>query len=383
MYTATGITLGEGRFGKVVEVVKDGVLYARKEYIEGEMSGEDMANERYMMEQAKGCPYLIQLIKVEPNGDLVMNRMDGNLLDLMRDFQCIPEPVLVDMTRHVLSGLAFLSTKNIVHCDLKPENILYERTESGYKFMIGDFGNSRHTCVMDRPYFIQTNEYRCIENVIGTTILDTCCDIMSLGCILFECITSSYIVYAEKEETYKHVMHLLDAVGTKRLAEYDASELPELAEYLPHVGTKDGISPILPYYYKRYGYKEGASLTELIQNMLVPFPKQRIRAHDALSHPWLDQPTNEVRDVYEEEINYFYVKESYQYSPQEIEYGVNEYGVNSQILDRMNQMISRNYELSNHINQDELPTSLRISHVVRNEWSNLMREGFRPLTTSV
>ena len=385
MYTDTGIMLGEGRFGKVVEVIKDGILYVRKEYIEGEMSRENMANELYMMNQIKGCPYLIQIVDIEPNGDLVMERMDGTLLDLIREFQCIPEPILIDMTRHVLSGLAFLATKKIVHCDLKPENILYKKTDtsSGYMFVIGDFGNSSNN-VMEQHYYIQTNEYRCIENVLGTTVLDTCCDIMSLGCILFECITSAYIVYAEKQETYKHVMNLLDAVGSTRLSQYDVSEIPELAEYISDVLTKDGISPLMPYYYKRYGYTEGESLTELIQSMIVPFPKQRIHVHDALAHPWLYRTltmnyTNATNET-TQEINYFYI-DSYPYKETYEQKSATMYEElirsNLDIFNRMNQMIQENPDLDNHINQDELPTSLRISHMIRNEWSNLMREWFR------
>jgi len=321
MYTATGVKLGDGRFGHVVEVSKDGVLYARKEFIEGEMSYENKAMEREMMERVKGCPHLIQLVDVEENGDLVMERMDGSLWDLMREFQCVPEPILQDMTHHVLSGLMALKRCGIVHCDLKPENILYRHTKltrSGYAFVIGDLGNANEQGSMTRHFPIQTTEYRCIENVLGTTCMDTCCDMMSLGLILFEAVVGCYIVHtnyasSEEEQTYKHVMNVLDAVGKNRLARYDTSELPELETYLHDVVTIEGIDTLFPYYFKRYGYLNGEQLIDLIQSMLVPFPLQRIRVVDAMMHPWLTPAEANTTDSYPliknsvPEIDYFFV----------------------------------------------------------------------------
>lgn len=323
MYEPTGITLGEGTFAKVIEVVKDGVVYAKKQFNEN-IEENNKQYERRMMEMTKKCKYIIHLVDVEENGDLITTKMDGTLLDLINSYKyvrkCIPELVLMDMTRHVLLGLSFLSKHNIVHCDLKPENILYKRTsntQSGYQFVVSDLGNSLFASNTNR-LAIQTVEYRCMENLLGSTRLDTCCDIMSLGCILFECVVGYYIVYATDEEKYKHVMNLLDAVGNKILKQCDTSELPEIREYLDDVITEDGIAPLLPYYYKKNGYVCGTELTDLILSMLIPFPTQRISLDDALDHSWLDQelPMNlyddlELIKTYEHrehsEIDYSYV----------------------------------------------------------------------------
>lgn len=295
MYKATGVTLGEGTFSKVMEVTKDGVLYAKKQFYDHDRGSSVKLFERQVMEMLKPCPYIVSLVDVEENGDLIMTKMDGSLLDLMRLFRCLPEPMLIDMTYHVLSALKFLYRHGLVHCDVKPENVLFFRTPetySGYQFMLADFGNSRWSTDLDYTP-IQTLEYRCVENLLGLTLLDTCCDIMSLGCMLCEAVTGLYVVRAEEDETYKHIVCLLEAVGKKILATCDASELPQLAEYMDGVVTEDGIAPLFPYYYKKYGYKHGSELTDLIQQMLLPFPKQRIHVLDALDHPWFFDESSE------------------------------------------------------------------------------------------
>jgi calcium/calmodulin-dependent protein kinase I len=50
--------------------------------------------------------------------------------------------------RQILTGLAYIHSKNIVHRDLKPENILYRTSHPDSQLVIADFGISR---VLDGP----------------------------------------------------------------------------------------------------------------------------------------------------------------------------------------------------------------------------------------
>lgn len=74
---------------------------------------------------------------------LFMGLKEGNLADLVHGgaFQGTMN-LLPVVCFHILQGLDFLSTRNILHRDLKPENILYTVSNDGqdYTFMIGDFG---------------------------------------------------------------------------------------------------------------------------------------------------------------------------------------------------------------------------------------------------
>jgi serine/threonine protein kinase len=90
-----------------------------------------------------------------------------------------------------------MRSKNLSHCDLKPENILYKKDQtkkSGFRFLVADFGNSTIGDFID--YRIQSSHYRCSENLIASIYKNkslnqiTSCDYYSLGCILFEAITS-------------------------------------------------------------------------------------------------------------------------------------------------------------------------------------------------
>jgi serine/threonine-protein kinase SRPK3 len=144
-----------------------------------------------------------------------------SLLDLVKDhhYKGVPNPIVKNITRNMLTGLSFLHGCGIIHTDLKPENVLISLpegeegpppgeartkrgdpemamwwktntmlTDSGWKLRQGwsrtlysrvqegsvdvvakivDLGNA---CRVDKPFTqdIQTIEYRCPEVILGT-----------------------------------------------------------------------------------------------------------------------------------------------------------------------------------------------------------------------
>ncbi|XP_038984021.1 mitogen-activated protein kinase kinase 5-like [Phoenix dactylifera] len=68
---------------------------------------------------------------------ILLEYMDGGSLDGRR---VASEPVLADIARQVLAGLAYLHSRRIVHRDIKPSNLLIN---SARQVKIADFGVSR------------------------------------------------------------------------------------------------------------------------------------------------------------------------------------------------------------------------------------------------
>jgi ribosome-binding ATPase YchF (GTP1/OBG family) len=86
-------------------------------------------------------------------------------------------------------------------------------------------------------------------------------------------------------------MHL-EAIGKWTLDVLDSSEIPEIKPYLKDVASRMGHLEN-PYYplqkameKARYVFSE--DITDLIKYMLLPYPKQRIKAKNVCTHRWFD-----------------------------------------------------------------------------------------------
>lgn len=114
------------------------------------------------------------------------------------EYNMIPLEKTSKIAYQVVNGLNFLHTTGFVHADLKPENILVSENDI---FAISDLGTA---CVIgDREFsYLQTSHYRSPEIIMGHRMWDEKIDIWSLGCIIFECITGSYLFKGDCEEDY-------------------------------------------------------------------------------------------------------------------------------------------------------------------------------------
>jgi len=198
------------------------------------------------------------------DSSIVMEYMDGNLLDLMNNIpqyhKGLPALELCELTRQVSYALSLLHIRKVVHADLKPENILYKRLPSGeivYKLI--DFGNSLRIGIDPFPMKIQTREYRCYETLTGSSALSTASDLPSLACIVFEMATNDYLFPGKMTED-DHAAAICNMVGQHHL------QLPDLAK---PVSDSDYITPLL-------------------LKWLHPCPEQRGTIDEALAtDPWL------------------------------------------------------------------------------------------------
>jgi len=157
-----------------------------------------------------------------PNGThpcMVFEPLGESLFGVMRNHQQLPFEAVQRITSHLLKGLDFLHSCNILHTDLKPENVLVVRRShsnselGGFGLNVGggpagegmelislaeddhilgvkivDLGNAFYIDQQE-VYDIQTREYRCIESMLGIWPFQPAADIWSLGCLVFELVT--------------------------------------------------------------------------------------------------------------------------------------------------------------------------------------------------
>lgn len=82
-------------------------------------------------------PGIIKLLDVDTDGTLVLEKHDGDLIDIGLDDESVIRTIY-----HILVGMANMQNLHIVHRDIKPDNIL--SNHNGTKVAICDFGLSRY-----------------------------------------------------------------------------------------------------------------------------------------------------------------------------------------------------------------------------------------------
>jgi serine/threonine protein kinase len=218
--------------------------------------------------------------------------MGGNLrtrrLGVGRGYVSMEE--LRRLSVDMLSGLSFLHFRvGMVHTDLKPDNILLDsvlvsKEGLGDGWTIADFGSaSFYKPEKLDTDLISTRPYRAPEVVMGGQWYYPT-DMWSLGCILFEVYTGCKLFDAVDDGGHLAQMEMrlgplppslsqrarnsrkyFDARGSLLRRAPDSTRLPRISEEL----------------------SSEPALCDLIMAMLRYEPERRIRADDALHHPFI------------------------------------------------------------------------------------------------
>ncbi|XP_076381865.1 uncharacterized protein LOC117222909 [Megalopta genalis] len=181
--------------------------------------------------------YLI--LEYAPNGELFkeLNSQPEKHFDEIRTATYVSQ---------LADALKYCHSKKVIHRDIKPENLLL-----GMKgeLKMADFGWSVHAPASRRNTLCGTLDYLPPEMVIGKTH-DHTVDLWSLGVLCYECLVGTPPFLAKTyEETYVRI----------KKAQY------KFPDYV----------------------SEGAR--NLISQLLVVNPDQRLPLEDVLKHPWIVQ----------------------------------------------------------------------------------------------
>lgn len=255
-----GETIARGKFG-IVKKLTDrttGAICAGKFVRRGDVKREvdllsEVCNHEYIigLEMFYTSPKLEMVIVMELaiNGDIFKN--------CVGERKTFSEEESKELTRQLAQALDFIHKRFIVHLDVKPQNILLAQDGS---CRLADFGLSRKILPGETVQEIcGTPEYTAPE-ILNYNPITTAADIWSLGAVLYVMLTGcSPFAGDTLQETYLNV-----AKASLSFPDDDWSE-----------HSPDSI--------------------ELIENLCVEHPCDRLTAADVLNQKWLRRDSQPVQ----------------------------------------------------------------------------------------
>jgi len=166
----------------------------RLDYLYEKQALAFLKNEIKVLEKIKhdACPVLRKTNTEIKPFFFVMEKIEGSTLrhELARKFSFSP-PLVIQISRQILSLLSNLHGEGFTHGDIKPENILIE--QSG-KIKIVDFAfssNLRMNEKLETNLMLGTPNYIAPELCAEIPVISLENDIYSLGVLIFEMLTGS------------------------------------------------------------------------------------------------------------------------------------------------------------------------------------------------
>ncbi|XP_050666834.1 probable serine/threonine-protein kinase dyrk2 isoform X2 [Leptidea sinapis] len=315
-------TLGEGTFGKVVEV-KDLEMEHR-------MALKIIKNVEKYREAAKlEINVLEKLADIDPDcKNLCVKMLDWfeyhghmciafemlgqSVFDFLKDNNYQPYPL--EQVRHIayqlIHSVLFLHDNKLTHTDLKPENILF--VDSDYELVsvyssskkkhelrrvkrsdvrLIDFGSA----TFDHEHhstIVSTRHYRAPEVILELGWSQPC-DVWSIGCIMFELHLGITLFQTHDNREHLAMMERILGPIPYRMArktrtkyfyhgKLDWDEKSSAGRYV-----RDNCKPLLRYL--QSNSEEYRQLFDLITRMLDYDPSQRITLREALKHPFFNK----------------------------------------------------------------------------------------------
>jgi len=205
--------------------------------------------------------------------------LGGELFDRICRKGSYYESDAADLIRATLSAVAYLHDHGIVHRDLKPENLLFRTPEDNADLLIADFGLSR---IMDEEAF----------HVLTTT----CGTPGYMAPEIFKKTGHGKPVYARpsapnycpiSDATYSDVW-AIGVITFFLLCGYTPFDRDSNLEEMQAILIADySFTPL------EYWRSVSLSAREFIKRCLTIDPQQRMTAHEALQHPFVN---DEVRE---------------------------------------------------------------------------------------
>ncbi|XP_065883988.1 probable serine/threonine-protein kinase DDB_G0281745 [Dysidea avara] len=245
--TRTGIEIGRGSYGRVLEVYVRGTLCAAKEIhsilLENRSSEElKSMKDSFFTECAKGIihhPNVIQILGIHhpaqsqeiPLPWLIMEKMETNLTDFLskQEKENVTFRLKLSILVDISQGLEFLHGQDIIHRDLSSNSILLTKQCVA---KISDFGKAK---IIERNWqkhsrMPGTLHFMPPEATSVDSHYDTPIDVFSLGCIA--CHVMSHQWPEPKNQVQQHTMIALTEVQRrdKYLQSFTHSLLRSLIE---------------------------------------------------------------------------------------------------------------------------------------------------------
>nr|XP_019702151.1 mitogen-activated protein kinase kinase kinase 5 isoform X2 [Elaeis guineensis] len=180
-----GKFIGSGTFGNVYEAINrhTGALCAMKEV-------------NIIPDDSKSAESLKQLKQIEDRFCIYLEYVHPGSINkyVHQHGAAMTESVVRNFTHHILKGLAYLHSKNIMHRDIKGANLL---VDVNGVVKLADFGMARHWSEATAVLSLKGTPYWMAPEVVQATMnkdigYNLSVDIWSLGCTIIEMCTGEH-----------------------------------------------------------------------------------------------------------------------------------------------------------------------------------------------
>ena len=221
---------------------------------------------------------LMDCVQDEGKLYLVFEFVDRDLKKFMESVSGNLDAMLIkSYCYQICRGLSFCHSRGVMHRDLKPQNLLVSRDG---KLKLADFGLARAFCPPIRPltHEVVTLWYRPPEILMGQQTYAPPVDVWAVGAILAEMVTKRAFLPGDSEidELYK----IFRIFGTPN------------EEIWPGVTALQDWNPAFPVWpglnLARFVPGLEASGVDIMRQMMMYNPRDRISAKNAMAHPYFD-----------------------------------------------------------------------------------------------
>ncbi|KAG8733981.1 kinase subunit of RNA polymerase II carboxy-terminal domain kinase I [Ceratobasidium sp. 414] len=279
--------VGEGTFGKVYKARSmsntDTFVALKRIRMEGEKDGFPVTAMREIkLLQSLRHENVINLHEMmvsKGNVFMVFEYMDHDLTGVLSQTQFSFTPAhLKSLCAQMLSGLAYLHQKSVIHRDMKGSNILLNNHG---ELKLGDFGLARFYSKRRRSDYtnrVITLWYRPPELLLGATVYGPEVDMWSAGCIMLELFTTKPAFQGNDE------IHQLDAIS-RVMGTPDVESWPGLID-MPWFELVKPPEPIKSHFRSSFNKYLSPAGLDLAESLLTYDPSKRASAAQALAAPY-------------------------------------------------------------------------------------------------
>ncbi|XP_077284649.1 CDC like kinase darkener of apricot isoform X4 [Arctopsyche grandis] len=312
-------TLGEGTFGKVVEVkdLETDHNMALKIIKNVEKYYDAAKLEIIVLEKLADldpdcknlCVKMLDWFEYHGHMCIAFEMLGRSVFDFLKDndYQGYPIEHVRHISYQLIYAVLFLHENQLTHTDLKPENILFVDSDYDMIFLpekkrdfkrakrsdvrLIDFGSATFD-TEHHSTIVSTRHYRAPEVILELGWAQPC-DVWSIGCIMFELYHGTTLFQTHDNREHLAMMERILGAIPYRMArktrtryfyhgKLDWEEKSSAGRYV-----RENCKPLLRYL--ESDDEEHRQLLELVGRMLEYRPSERITLRDALRHPFFQR----------------------------------------------------------------------------------------------
>lgn len=281
-YGKVGRHLGEGTYGKVVSLKKEKTIVMK-------IDKEPVPSASFVIEVAMLSrlrhPHIINIIDVvapypgtmDLTRAMILERKKGDIIGYFKgEYESPFDPVKISY--QLLSALAYLHERRVVHRDIRPENILLDSVGDAILCDFGvalDLGNKN---LMGLYPTVNVLEYRAPELILGSTSYDGSIDMWAIACTIWELFNRRHLFPGADDDGM--LGSFVALLGFPRPEDY-----PDIRSY--NIFVESALNQEQkPQNKRRFLKKTMGRYAPLVGAVLVYNPRHRATAAELLSAPF-------------------------------------------------------------------------------------------------